>query len=38
MSDPMLNAARQIGGQFAIQQKEKVVVFIAGDIHNTSNH
>lgn len=26
MSDPMFNAARQIGGQFAEQQKQKVVV------------
>ncbi|EFO15444.2 hypothetical protein LOAG_13065 [Loa loa] len=34
MSDPMLNAARQIGGQFAVHQKEKVTVFITADIHN----
>ena len=26
-SDPMLSAAKQIGGQFAEQQKEKVLFF-----------
>lgn len=32
MSDPMLNAARQIGGHFAVEQKEKV--FITNDLRN----
>lgn len=34
MSDPMLNAARQIGSQFAVQQKEKVFFSIC-DLYNT---
>ncbi|VBB32330.1 unnamed protein product [Acanthocheilonema viteae] len=29
MSDPMLNAARQIGGQFAVQQKEKLTKYLS---------
>lgn len=28
MADPMLNAAKQLGGQFAEQQKEKVHRFL----------
>lgn len=30
MSDPMLNAAKQFGGQFAEQQKEKIAKYISG--------
>uniref|UniRef100_A0A158Q6X1 Protein YIF1 n=1 Tax=Elaeophora elaphi TaxID=1147741 RepID=A0A158Q6X1_9BILA len=29
ISDPMLNAARQIGGQFAVQQKEKLTKYLS---------
>uniref|UniRef100_A0A1I7VCX1 Protein YIF1 n=1 Tax=Loa loa TaxID=7209 RepID=A0A1I7VCX1_LOALO len=29
MSDPMLNAARQIGGQFAVHQKEKLTKYLS---------
>ncbi|CAJ0938891.1 unnamed protein product, partial [Mesorhabditis belari] len=30
MSDPMMNAARQIGGQFAAEQKEKISKYLSG--------
>uniref|UniRef100_A0AAF5PV38 Protein YIF1 n=3 Tax=Wuchereria bancrofti TaxID=6293 RepID=A0AAF5PV38_WUCBA len=29
MSEPMLNAAKQIGGQFAVQQKEKLTKYLS---------